>query len=181
MSSTGHKASRYIVFPTPLLPQSSLVQTPRLTIRYTTDEAVHPYILQHLQQNTDTHTYAQQMCFITFHMICHMDNEGMNTFLGPCEVAGHPASQAVIQSPASHCTGLDSIPDQSLRNLWGTEFHCNIFLSKYFIFPVSITPPLLHSHSCIYHQCNVTSAQHNFLVNTAVGQTLLQSFLQHSP
>jgi hypothetical protein len=136
--------------------------------------------------------FPLHMCFITFQMIYHMDNEGMTTFPRPC---GHPAAQAVssvttsldhallpgdvailqlrqsVQSPASHCTGLDSILGQSMWMLWGTKFHCNIFLSKYFVFPVSITPPLLHSHSCIYHQCNITLAQHNFLVNTVVGQT----------
>jgi hypothetical protein len=142
---------------------------------------VHPYILQHLQQNTDTHTYAQQMCFITFQMICHMDNDSTKTVPGPCPSSrwcGYPAALAVMQSPASHCTGLDSIPDQSLWNLWGTEFHCNIFLSKYFIFPVSITAPLSLMD---LPPCNITSAQHNFLVNTAVGHTLCCSPLFSNP
>ena len=108
----------------------------------------------------------------------------MKTFPGQCPSCrrcGHPAAQAVIQSPASHCTGLDSIPGQAMWMLWRTKFHRNTFLSKIFIFPVSIIPLPLHSRSCIYHQRNITSAQHNFLVNTVVSQTLLQSFPQNSP
>jgi len=35
VSSTGHKAPRYVVFSTPLLPHSSLAQTPWLRINYT--------------------------------------------------------------------------------------------------------------------------------------------------
>jgi hypothetical protein len=50
-----------------------------------------------------------------------------------------------------HQNHVCSIPTDSLWYLWWTKWRWNRFLSKDFCFlPVSLLPPLLHTHSFIY-------------------------------
>jgi len=44
-------------------------------------------------------------------------------------------------------------PVESMWHVWWTKWHWDIFLSKYFgVSPVSVIPPVLHTHSFICHR-----------------------------
>jgi len=52
----------------------------------------------------------------------------------------------ILECHHSDGRGQDSIPGQSLYDLWWSQWHCASFIFEYFPFPcVSIIPPMLHT------------------------------------
>jgi hypothetical protein len=51
--------------------------------------------------------------------------------------------------PAFQCRCLGSIPGQSIKDLWWTIWHLDVFIPGLQFSPVSIIPPMLHTHFCL--------------------------------
>jgi len=62
------------------------------------------------------------------------------------------------QLPASYCQGPNSIPRQSVHNLWCKKWQWNRFFSECFDFPINILQLMMHTHSFIYHWCYIILA-----------------------
>jgi hypothetical protein len=185
VSSTGHKAPRYVVFSIPLLPpHSSLAQTPWLRSKYTKQLLLCILTFYSTCSRTQLHTRMHIRRASHFKQFVIWTMKVWKHFLDNVLFAGDLAILRLRQS-FSHqpLTAQASVQSQASPGgcCGGQSFTATHFSpSTSFFQSVSFHRPL-HSPSCIYHQCNITSAQHNSLVNTAVSQTLLQSLLQHSP
>jgi hypothetical protein len=57
-------------------------------------------------------------------------------------------------SAICYCRDPNSIPGQSAWNFWWTKWHWDRFCHQVLMFsPVSIIPPMLHTHSFVYLRC----------------------------
>jgi hypothetical protein len=71
-----------------------------------------------------------------------------------CSILIHPSTTDAVKgfSPSTSVSPVSVIPP--MLHTHSSIYHrrCIMFFSQYFSFPVSIIPPVLHTHSFIYHR-----------------------------